>query len=193
MVRRLGGFERENSQNSLLAGELCRSRVSAGIADFNQIKSFGWGGRAAGAAIPRGECLGDVARKPAAKPDQLQGPRHVAHLMVQKGARPRFDVDLLARAPQPERVEGAHRRVCLTQGIAKRREIVVPQEMPRPLAHCFEIERRSDVPDPAALDCRRRPPIQNAVEINTAGRREPRIEALRRWLRRYTLIAVGRR
>ena len=44
------------------------------------------------------------------------------------------------------------------------------------LAHRLEIERRRDMPHPPALERRRRPAVQDAIEIVAAGRRKPRVE-----------------
>src|SRR5215472_11951612 len=41
------------------------------VTNLHQIESFGRGGRAAGAAIARGEGIGDIIGLPAAEPDQL--------------------------------------------------------------------------------------------------------------------------
>jgi len=40
---------------------------------------------------------------PAPEPDELQGADHVAHLVMQERARPRFDVDFLTLALRLER------------------------------------------------------------------------------------------
>ena len=46
---------------------------------------------------------------PAPEPDELQGARYVAHLVVQKRARPRFDMDLIVGSVQLKRIEGFER------------------------------------------------------------------------------------
>src|SRR6516165_9604460 len=53
-------------------------------------------------------------------------------------------------------------------------------QMLRTLAHRLDIERRGDLPYPSPRERWRRAPVQNAVEINAAGGREPGIEVSRR-------------
>ncbi len=74
-----------------------RSRT-IGIADFDQIEALGWCRRAAGAAVAGIKGAGDVVGVPAPEPDELQGARYVAHLVVEKRARLCGDMDLIAGA-----------------------------------------------------------------------------------------------
>ena len=146
------------------------------VANLDQVEALGRSGRPAGAAVAGGKGAGDVVGMPAAEPDQLQGAGHVAHLVMQKRAGARFDVDFVADPAQIERVERLERRLRLAQRIAKGREIVMADQMSGALAHRLDIERRRDLPHPAALQRRRRSPVQDPVEIDAAGRREPRVE-----------------
>src|SRR5690349_3501135 len=51
-------------------------------------------------------------------------------------------------------------------------------QMPRALSHRLDVELRGDLPHPAAFERRRRPPVQDAVEIDTSGGGESRVEIL---------------
>src|SRR5438874_2582444 len=64
--------------------------------------------------------------------------------------------------------------------VAKGREIVMADEVPRALLHRNQIERRRDMPYPAAFQGRRRPPVQDAVEVMPAARRQSCVETGRR-------------
>jgi hypothetical protein len=83
------------------------------VADLYKVDSLGWSGRATGAAVARRKGAGDVVGMPAAEPDQLQGARHIAHLVMQKRAGTRFDVDFVADPAQIEGIERLERRLCL--------------------------------------------------------------------------------
>src|SRR5262249_6859417 len=76
-----------------------------GITNFHQIKAFRRRGRAAGPAVAGGKGAGNVIRTPPSEPDQLQGPGYVPHLVVQKRAGSRPNMDLVAIAAELERVE----------------------------------------------------------------------------------------
>ena len=88
---------------------------SGRIANFNQIKPFGWGGRAAGAAVAGRECAGDIVGPPASEPDQFERAGHIADLVMQERARPCLDMDLLADSTELEPIQGLDRRFCLAQ------------------------------------------------------------------------------
>src|SRR5690242_7825951 len=57
---------------------------AAVVADGDEGEALGRGGRAAGAAVAGLERPRDVVGPPAAEPDQLQRPDHVAHLVVEE-------------------------------------------------------------------------------------------------------------
>ncbi len=56
---------------------------------------------------------------------------------------------------------------------------MVPDQMPRALPHRLDIERRHDLPYPAALERRRRAAVQDAVEVDARRGREARVERVR--------------
>src|ERR1044071_4670634 len=91
---------------------------------------------------------------------------------MQEGAGARRDMDLLAIRRDIENIERLDRRFRLAKRVAKGREILVPHEMPRAFLHRVRIERRRDMPYPATLQRGRRAPVQDAVEITTAARRD---------------------
>ena len=63
-------------------------------------------------------------------------------------------------------------------------------EMASAFRHRRGIERRRDMPDPAALQCRRRPAIENAIAVMPPPRRQPRVEAGRHRLDREDADSV---
>src|SRR5438874_1600778 len=75
-----------------------------------------------------------------------------------------------------ERVERLDRRLRLAQRVAEGREIVMADEVPRALLHRCQIERRRDMPHPAAFQGRRCAPVEYTVKIMPAARRQPRVE-----------------
>src|ERR1700756_3554235 len=76
---------RLSALDSSIVYRLSNGRRAGGITDLDQIEARGPGGGAAGAAVAGGERMGDVVGLPAAQPDQFQGARHVADLVVEEG------------------------------------------------------------------------------------------------------------
>src|SRR5437764_13519403 len=101
---------------------------------------------------------------------------------MQKRARPSLDANFLAVPLDLKRVERLYGRLRLAQGIAKGREIVVPDEMARALLHRLDIERWRDMPDKAALQHRRRAAVEDAIAVMPAPRRAARVKGGRRRL-----------
>ncbi len=157
------------------AGKRARPRCGAAllnrvVADRDEGEPVGRRGRSAGAAVAGRERARDIGRAPAPEPDQLQGPSHVAHLVVQERAGARLDMDFLADPGEVERVERLDRRLRLAQRVAEGRKIVMTHEMAGALLHRREVERRRDMPHPAPVERRRRPAIEDAVTVMAPGR-----------------------
>ncbi len=151
------------------------------IVDVDEIKTVRRRGRPAGAAVAGGKSCCYVLGPPTADADQFEGTRHVTHLAMQERPGARLDANLLAKAPDLERIECAQRRPRLAQPITKRCEIVMPDETLGCFLHRLGVKRRGDTPHPAAVQRCRRPPVQNAVEIGALNRRQSGIEM--RWRR----------
>src|SRR5947209_9276365 len=103
---------------------LLRLTAFGRIIDTHQIKTLGRGHRATARAFARLERIGDLARPPSAFADELQTPDNGAHLVMQKRACLRFDVNLLAGATHAHRIQRLYRRTCLASGVAEGGEIV---------------------------------------------------------------------
>ena len=107
------------------------------------------------------------------------------------GPAPRYGFP--RRPAQVERVERLYRRLRLAQRIAEGREIVMPDQMAGALAHRLDIERRRDVPHPAAFERRRRPAVEDAVEITRPVAESRASKSSGAGSTARTLIAAGRR
>ena len=95
---------------------------------------------------------------------------------MQKRARLRFDVNLLAGAPHAQRVERLDRRQRLTFGGAKRRKIVLSCQMLRAHMHCISVKCLRHVPHAPAFQHRRRTAVQDTIEIVARAGRKTRVE-----------------
>jgi len=93
------------------------------------------------------------------------------------------DFDVLAEADDIEAVEPADRAFRLALGGTKGGEVVPPDETLCRRMHGDGVEAAGDVPEIMAGECRRRPPIENAVEIMARNRRETRLEIRADFLR----------
>src|SRR5689334_15457137 len=165
-------MEIASSRSALLAmTALVGNRSARRVNHLDEIKPVGRRGRAAGAAVARGERLGDARGAPFAGADQLQRADHVAHLMVQERAGARLDDDLVAGARDVEAVERLYRRFRLAHGVAEAGEVVLADERSRGFLHRLLVEARADMPDAAALQYRRRAAVEDAVAIDAAARR----------------------
>ena len=74
-----------------------------------------------------------------------------------------------------EPVERLDRAVRLAMDRAEGGEVVASDEMRRALGHRLDIERHRDVPDPAALERRRRAAVEDPIEVAPADAREARV------------------
>src|SRR6202040_549980 len=164
------GFARRRS-NSFANGVSARR-----IPDLDQIEAFGRRGRAAGTAIADRERAGHIVRTPPPETDQLQCADYVAHLVMQKRAGPRRDMDLGPGPVDFQRIERLQRRLSLTQRVAERGEIVMPDQVAGAGAHRLDVGGWSDLPYPTAFERRRGAAVEDAIEINPAERRQPGVE-----------------
>jgi hypothetical protein len=99
--------------------------------------------------------------------------------VVQEAARRRLDVDFLALAAHLQPVERLHRAVRLALRRAEGGEVVPADEHRRTLLHRFHVEGHRDMPHPPAIQCRRRPSVEDAVEIAPPDAREARVPVIR--------------
>ena len=72
-------------------------------------------------------------------------------------------------------VERLHRAVRLALGRAEGGEVVAPDEMLRALAHRLDVEGQGDVPYAPRVERRRRPAVEDAVEIAPPDAGEARV------------------
>ena len=79
-------------------------------------------------------------------------------------------MDFVAGPVDFQRVERLQRRPRLAKRVAEGRKIVVPDEVTGAGAHRVDVERRGDLPNPAAFERRRGAAVQDAIEINPAER-----------------------
>src|SRR5579875_2839955 len=115
---------------------------------------------------------------------------------MEERARPRLDMDLVAGLHHVEHIERLYGRTGLAQRIAKAAEVVLAQKQLRALPHRFDIEQRADMPHVAALHRRRRAAVEDAIAIDAAARRAPRIEIVRGVLdaqHRYAMRTISMR
>src|SRR5262249_28961058 len=136
-------------------------RSGGWVDHFDQIEPLGGRGRTAGAAVARRQGRPHRRDAPLAFPPPLQRAHPVSHLMVEERARAGLQVNLLSQSRDLEAVERLHRRFRLAERIAKAGEIVLADEDTRAFLHRLDIEAAPDMPDTAALQRRRRSPVQD--------------------------------
>ena len=88
--------------------------------------------------------------------------------MVQEGARLGVEHDLVALAADIEAVKRADGRVRLAFRGAEAAEIVPAEQAFGGLVHRACVERRADMPDPAAIQRRWRAAVQDAKAVGAA-------------------------
>ena len=97
--------------------------------------------------------------------------------MCRKAAGAGDDLDTVAVATHVEPLQRADRRIGLTFGGAKGREVVAADEPLRGRMHGVGVERALDVPGPAERHGEGRAPIVDHITIMPTDRREARLES----------------
>ena len=126
--------------------------VSSLIIHPHQIKPLRRRDRAAGGAVARGECCGEIVGAPAAFADPDQRAHHRAHLAVQERARGCHDADVVAVRDDVELVQRLLRRFRLAFGVAEGGEIMLAEQALRGRMHRVGIERPRHAPDAAGIE-----------------------------------------
>ena len=103
--------------------------------------------------------------------------------MMQERTGGGIDGDFLAMATDAQAIERLDRRLCLALGGAKGCEVVVADQISRPLMHGVGIESDLHRPDVTAIERRRAAPVDEAIKIVPRGRIEAGVEFRRRRFR----------
>src|SRR5690242_1405509 len=88
--------------------------------------------------------------------------------MMKEAPRGRNDVDLLAGAADFQPIERLHGAVRLALRRAERREVVTSDQVRCRFLHRIDVERNSDMPYPAVVQCGRSAAVEHTIEVTPA-------------------------
>src|SRR5438270_10366901 len=97
---------------------------------------------------------------------------------MEEAPRCRGDVDLVAHFHHVESIEGLHRAVRLALRRSEGGEVMTSDEVRRPFAHRFDIERYGDMPHPPHVQRWRGAAAEDPIEIASAQARKARMPVI---------------
>src|ERR1700744_5944510 len=108
----------------------------------------------------------------------LQRANHRSHLMMKKGPRACVNLDEIVAPDDIEPVERPHRAFGLTFSIAEVRKIVPPDTDLRSSMHGSSFKLTLNEPGPPGFERKRRPAVDDTVNIVPASCGKPRVKRL---------------